>query len=299
MRTNPEHELPAYVISALDEDRASRMAALGRGHELATSTKVTAEERRLLSSDGDETDQVPDDRIRSALRGFTERITGSPLPTLDLPLTDLDPAPRAIDNVMWWARTNWFWAGGIQADDQSDGLHFYGHRDYSGDNLISFSVGSWATFELQPERRGPSASGRYYSAPYVELFGNVYGWANLQHCPWACDDKWSKCRLFLRQAAIQFVDDIGTWRLCGENTSSRQLIDLDGTGYGHTEPLPGYQPMPALQFGLPRADRPLIIDLEVRFDIQLEGSSYIAFSPEDNPSGSVITRYFQWPIAPA
>jgi|GEM_PF-4023348 len=299
VRTNPEHELPSHIINALDEARADRMAALNRSHELAASTKVTAEERRRLSADHDDTGHVPDDGIRSALRGFTERITDRPLPTLDLALTDLDPAPRGADNTMWWARTNWFADGGVQAAHQSDGLHIYGHRDYNGDNLISFSAGSWATFELQPERRGPSVSGRYYSAPYVELFGNVYGWANLQHCPWTCDDKWSKCRLFLRQSAIQFVDDIGTWRLCGENTTSRQLVDLDGTGYGHSEALPGYQPMPSLQFGLLRPDRTLIIDLEVRFDVQLEGSSYISFSPQDNPSGSVITRYYQWPITPA
>ena len=197
---------------------------------------------------------------------------------------------------MWWARTQWFPGGGIGIESLSDGLHYFGQRTYDGDNLIGFSVASFATFELPRERRTPAA--RYRSLPYTEAFGEVTGWANLQVCPWACDDKWCKCRLVLRQSAIQFVPGQG-FKLCGENITQTQIIDRDGEGTGETFGLPGFQPMPPLEFALLAPNETLIIDVEVRFDCQLEGSSMITFSPNSTPAGSVVVRYPQWSVTPA
>jgi hypothetical protein len=39
-------------------------------------------------------------------------------------------------------------------------------------------------------------------------------------------------------------------------------------------------------------------DIDVRFDIQLEGSSFIGFSPEPNPMNSVVVRTPQWKVQP-
>ncbi len=297
---NPKHEFPAYIQRALDDRRAGRMEVLARNHQIAAASRTTTEKVDLLRAHSPKTRLADEAIARSLNRGFRERIRGIELPHIfddQLPPVDIAPV-SPVDHTMWWAHTNGFTAGGIQAVFQTDGLHFFGEVNYDGDNLFPFGLGAWATFELQPERRQESVSGRYFSAPFVELFGNVIGWANLQYCPWFCDDKWSKCKLYLRQSAIQFVDDKGTWQLCGENTEWRQLIDLDGSGYGQTASLPGFLAMPALNFGLLRPDRTLIIDLEVSFHIQLEGSSYIGFSPGNNPSGSVVLRYFQWPIFP-
>jgi hypothetical protein len=298
---NPRHELPAHMQRALDERRAGRLEALATKHRIAMAARPTAEKQALLRAHPPKLTAADESVIKSLRKGFRERIRDIELPHIFAdPLSPADVAPPLpVDNTMWWAHTNGFTAGGIQAAFESDGLHFFGEVDYDSDPLFSFGLGAWATFELQPERRQVSASGRYYSAPYVELFGAINGWANLQFCPWACDDKWSKCWMFLRQSAIQFVDDQGTWQLCGENTEWRQLIYLDGDGNGQTAALPGYLPMPALQFGLLRPDRTLLIDLEVSFHIQLEGSSYIGFSPGNNSSGSVVLRYFQWPVFPA
>ena len=63
--------------------------------------------------------------------------------------------------------------------------------------------------------------------------------------------------------------------------------------------MPGHLPIPPLNFGLARPDRDIIIDIEVRFDIQLEGDSFIGFSPGDNPANSVVLRHFQWPCLAA
>ena len=42
--------------------------------------------------------------------------------------------------------------------------------------------------------------------------------------------------------------------------------------------------MPDIQFGLADHNLPVLVDLEVRFDIQLEGDSFIGFSPEQKSS---------------
>lgn len=59
----------------------------------------------------------------------------------------------------------------------------------------------------------------------------------------------------------------------------------------------GFVPMPMLEMSLIDSKEKVHVDLEVRFDIELEGDSYIGFSPQANPFQSVLLRHFQWPIA--
>lgn len=123
---------------------------------------------------------------------------------------------------------------------------------------------------------------------------------NLQVCPWACDDKWCKCRLVLRQSAIQFVPGQG-FKLCGENITQTQIIDRDGEGTGETgSDFPDFSRCRPWSSHCSLApNETLIIDVEVRFDCQLEGSSMITFSPNSTPAGSVVVRYPQWSVTPA
>ncbi|GGE23371.1 hypothetical protein GCM10011390_48500 [Aureimonas endophytica] len=292
---NPNHELPDWLLKSFDDARAARLEALARSHRFLAESRPSGEEAAIFHAAEHEGFKGDDGRARSALQAYADRVGKLGWTDFQPELAPLDAAPFAAGADFWWARTQWYGGGGIAVSSQTDGLHFFGHRDYNGDPLLPFSTGAWATFELQPERRPPSASGRYNSAPWVELFGNITGWTNIQSCPWACDDKWCKCWMYLRQSAIQFVDDVGTWRLCGEATARRTWIDEDGNGRTVVAQMPGYLPMPFLQFGLIRPDRSIFVDLEVRFDIQLEGSSYIGFSPADNPANSVLLRHFQWP----
>jgi hypothetical protein len=298
---NEKHQFPEYVQRALDDMRLKRLDALASRHQAAILSRPTAEDRKQLQTliSNEKTLQVDESAVKRLKKSYQDRIRSIEWTDFTPPFIPIDTAPVANMADFWWAKTQAFGGGGITPEFLTDGLHFFGQVSYDSDPLFPFSTGAWATFELQPERRPPSASGRYNSAPYVELFGNINGWTNLKDCPWACDDKWCKCFLYLRQSAIQFVDDIGTWRLCGENTSWRTLIDEEGNGTGVNAPLPGFLPMPPLQFGLLRPDRSVLIDLEVRFDIQLEGDSFISFSPANNPAGSVLLRYFQWPCIAA
>lgn len=297
---NPDHLLSEPVQQALDDLRAKRLEALASQQQMAAEVRPNEAERQEHRKILMDTFRFDPDTVRDVESRRSDRIRKSLVWTDVVPeLAPMDFTLAAGSADFWWAQTNWFFGGGLGVQDQTDGLHFFGRVGYNADPLISFSTGAWATFELQPERRPHSPSGRWNSAPYVELFGNIVGWTNIYHWLWAADDKWCKCRLFLRQSAIQFVDDAGTWRLCGENTSLRTLIDEENNGRSVTAPLPGYLPMPFLQFGLLRPDRSVFIDLEVRFDIQLEGDSFIGFSPGQDPANSVLLRYFQWPCLPA
>jgi hypothetical protein len=56
--------------------------------------------------------------------------------------------------------------------------------------------------------------------------------------------------------------------------------------------------MPAVDFGLADPNRSIWVQLEVRFDIQLEGDSWISFSPGPYPAGSVLLQTPQWTIQP-
>jgi len=297
---NQKHQFPEHIQRALDDMRASRMDALAQWHRVAIESRPTAEERQQLKALLGESFRVDESAARRLETSYRDRVGTIEWKDFTAPFTPVDNAPDPRMADFWWAQTFPFNSSGVITPAfQTDGLHFFGQVPYNSDPLFPFSVGAWARFELQPERRPPSASGRYNSSPHVELFGNITGWTNLKHCPWLCDDKWCKCFLFLRQSAIQFVDDIGTWRLCGETTSHRTLINEEGNGRTVVAPLPGFLPMPFLQFGLLRPDRSVLIDLEVRFDVQLEGDSFISFSPENNPAGSVLLRYFQWPCVAA
>lgn len=203
-------------------------------------------------------------------------------------------APEAAGTgEFWWIGTNWWWPGGIEVANQTDGLHFYGTRRYDADPLWAGSVGAVARFGLDPARRPASPSGRYASLPFFDLWGKVRGWALLKHCPWACDDKWSKCWLHTRQTVLQQVG--GRPVVVGQNERHDQLIYLEGTGYDAEHSFWGLT-VPPVNFGLadPRAD--IIVEAEVRFDLQLEGSSWLSFSPQQNPSQSVVLGTRQWSI---
>jgi hypothetical protein len=55
-------------------------------------------------------------------------------------------------------------------------------------------------------------------------------------------------------------------------------------------------PMPVIQFGIADPALSVFVDLDVRFDIALEGKSRIIFLPGGNPLNSVLIRTFQWPV---
>jgi hypothetical protein len=278
---NPIHQLPEQIQRALDYMLVTRTDALAEFHRVAIESRPTAEERQQINAllvGESHAQQSAAKKMKEILTSYRDRVRLLERTGFTTPLDPVAEAPEALGADFWWANTVAFPGGGLGVQFMTDGLHFFGRINYNRDQLFSFSTRAVATFELQPNRRPPSPSGRYNSAPHVELFGDVSGWTNSKICPLACDDKWCKCFLFLRQTAFQIIN--GQGRVCGENMSHRTLINEEGQGRDVSTRLPGFLQMPFLQFGLLRADLSVFIDLEVRFDVQLEGDSNIWFSPK-------------------
>ncbi len=225
----------------------------------------------------------------------------------DIGPQDVDPNPAAParDGVFWWASTDWHTERGINALFLTDGLHFFNGISYDDDPTSYASVGAVAHFELQAARRPPSNSGRYASSPIVQLFGKIEGFTGYWHWLWAADDKWCKCWLHLKQTAIQMVPhDFGIPRLHAVEqpvvlASREQVITLleeENESRFKDAFLAGFTPMPPIEFGLLDPNLSVWVQLEIRFDIQLEGWSQIYFSPENNSMGSVVLQHPQWSI---
>ncbi|HYE34219.1 hypothetical protein [Methylocaldum sp.] len=102
---------------------------------------------------------------------------------------DLKPLLPIADGEFWWANTDFHWPQGMDTAFLTDGLHFFGGIGYDDDPLFSTSAGAVAHFELQATRRPFSSSGRYASAPIVELFGKITAFTGFWHWLWAADDK--------------------------------------------------------------------------------------------------------------
>jgi hypothetical protein len=288
--------------------RSQQQADLQRSGS-AVERRLRAEFLRRFGSDTAEWERLGAEveaDYRSKFDAARE-IWATPLPIGDILRPDPapNPPPPAADGEFWWASTDWHVDRGIQAVFLTDGLHFFGFAAYDDDPLISFSSGAVAHFELQARRRPASASGRWASLPAIDLTGKIEGFTGYWHWLWAADDKWAKCWLHLRQTAYQLVPhdfgapgarNIEVPMVLAERVERRTLIDEENNGNFVNALLPGFTPMPAVEFGLVRPDLSVWVDLEVRFDMQLEGWSHLAFSPEPNPMGSVVLRHPQWRI---
>ncbi|MGB7159380.1 MAG: hypothetical protein WBD40_15035, partial [Tepidisphaeraceae bacterium] len=235
------------------------------------------------------------DRHRNAYLSPADARIVTHLPYLD-GLTQWDMHPAPVDHHFWWARTNWTPpAHGLAGEHLDDGLHFFGNVSYDHDDLLQFSIGAVATFELHAHRR---PSKRFNSEPKIELFGSIDGWTGFWHPWWAADDKWCKCRLTTRQTAFQV--NFGQFADVGERIEQRTFIDEENETRGVNVPMPGLMNMPAIQIG-GAENLSVFVQLEVRFDIELEGDSYIGFSPKipvPNSAGSLLLRFHQWEPVP-
>jgi hypothetical protein len=83
-----------------------------------------------------------------------------------------------------------------------------------------------------------------------------------------------------------------------EKNDHKTLIDEENNARSVNHSLPGFQPMPNIQFSLSDPNLPVLVDLEIGFDIQLECDSLIQFSPEPNPQNLVLVITLQWKVQP-
>ena len=125
------------------------------------------------------------------------------------------------DANFWWARTEWhFPEEGFSAETKPSGLDFFAFASAGGGDLRIGSFGAVATFGLQPDRLPHSPSGRWRSAPHVELFGKLFG--RTVDADIFTGDTWSKCRMIRRQTVLQRV--FGGARVLNERIEPQKLI---------------------------------------------------------------------------
>ena len=186
------------------------------------------------------------DRVRAegrvSMRPGSHQILGGPIGGFG----GVEPAPiPPPDGWFWWAQTQPTRNDArLSSTFLSDGLHIFGDIRYDEDSTYYCFTGAIATFELHAARRPPSNSGRWQSAPFVELFGEIAGFTANQFWPMSMDDKWCKCFLNLRQTAFQLTSS-GPIVLANLETRTT-LIDEENDCRWASRVLGGFTPMPVI-----------------------------------------------------
>jgi hypothetical protein len=309
---NPEHQLSREIADALKTRQKSQRALLDLRNEIVRASEINEEygnARRdifisILEPLGVDVIKAVD-RLNEAKLAYNQKIATSLQDLLDIrrqrmgiKLSDLTfkpGRPDLSDPTFWWANTNWWSTSGHSITNLSDGVHFTGGPKIDKWNVERHeNFGSIAVFELQHSRIPSSASGRWTSNPFTELFGGIVAFAPdydlLQgHGIASCD-------LFLRQTVFQWgIGPEGPAPMViGEAVSSTTLINLEDTGFSRNVAMPGHQDIPSVQFG--KSDVKAVADsiwaeIEVRFDIFLKQAGALVWCDPE-----VLMRFFQWPL---
>jgi hypothetical protein len=82
--------------------------------------------------------------------------------------------------------------------------------------------------------------------------------------------------------------------MLGERQINETLINLENHQGGAFQnvSLSGFMPSPEFDFGLVDRNSSVWAQVEIRFDVELEGNAGIGFGP--NPAESVVVRTFGW-----
>jgi hypothetical protein len=216
---------------------------------------------------------------------------------------DVQPAPpkppivTGFGEFWWWRTTPFGNLPEIHLDFADDGIRIHGGKSYFGDALIMRTFGCLAEFELHAPRFLTGGL-RFASAPKIRLIGKASGSTGLYESVWHLDDKWSKCWLILRQTILQDGQVL---------ESAQQITNLfhleNQPGYGYDDyPFFGQIDMPRVVFDqIPGSTASLWAQLEVRFDIQLEGQSAVWFDankkiPGTSFDNALLLQDSQWRI---
>jgi len=173
--------------------------------------------------------------------------------------------------MWWWGQSNWWWPGnllGLSVFDQADGLHFRGQLNYDDGDLWFGSTGVTAIFGIGSDRLPPP--GWYRSVPRVNLWGEVWGFTGVNG-PFSFGDNWSKCWLHANQKI-----SVAGGPMINQAHWFDTLIFYESDGSHGVRGLPGTFTFPEVFFEVVPG-RPLVAELELKFDIQLEGTSALRF----------------------
>jgi hypothetical protein len=299
------HSVPSEIAGTLDRYREYQLAETARQNDIATLSRPSREERKLIAEARDAMGQVrtmaPEatqklrelnrkrfDRIREKLNQDALKIP------LDIHIFDFTPVqPGPTDPTFWWARTDWWFPEHVSAGMDSEGLKFDGGVTTHDGDLHFASFGAVALFELQADRIPMSLSRRWLSTPHVELFGGLLGHTGDNDI--FTGDLWSKCWLHCDQQLFQwgFGENGPVPVVLGQAHATDTLIfEENGDRSVHVD-LPGFKLMPPVTFTTITPGESVWARLEIRFDIQTEGAGTLLWLDP-----RVLLRTFQWPLTP-
>jgi len=293
--SHPDNPVPPDVAEQLDAAALLRQSLQDRSNRIAALARPTEEERAALNANG--SPEQADRRARTevgarrsdrVLRAMSDEalVDVNFWPSRwDLVGSTTPPPPAPVDHSFWWATTIPF--GEAAAVFHNDGLHFFGGPICHSGDLMFASFGAKMRFGLAADRLpAPGPSGLWISTPRVELFGGVRGYTGS-----GVGDQWSKCWLHRRQTLFQF--GLGGVRQLGVANETETLIFEENTERSVRHNLPGFKLMPPVVISEINTAQTLWAELEVRFDIQLEGHGTLLWADPE-----VLLRTFQWPLMP-
>ncbi len=207
------------------------------------------------------------------------------------PLDFGPPAP--VDTTFWFASYTTSCTSPYGVSEQADGLHYTGKKTSDSGSLQFFHYGVKSLYSISHDRIPPSSTGRWVSAPHVELFGRLGGYTGDSGV--FDGDYWSKCWMIRRQTLVQnaFGSPGPVPTVIGEATDVQPVFNEENSHRFVEFTLPGFQAMPAVVLPSILGGLPIWAELEVRFDVQLEGTAFHWIHPFD-----LLVRLFQWPLLP-
>jgi hypothetical protein len=304
---HPGHPVPDEVAEGLRYIREEELAAQAQQDETAKLARPTEEEHRLIDEVYESVGQtlgldvaklrtrLEDIRTSKTRRIRDRGVTQTPKAYKLVPL-DYEPgAPERTDRSFWWAETEWEHPRpDFTADMRADGLHFTGGIFHHSRDPRHTRFWAQAKFELQADRiPPPTASDRWCSIPYVEIFGGVTGITGSED-PFT-GELIANCWMHRRQRITNgfgfgpqgpvpiVLGEAGEWQpLILEQDNSRVV----------RVPMPGIVWMPPVRFSQPNRAASLWAELRILFEIEVDGhGSDILADPE------ILIRTFQWPLA--
>ena len=323
---NPYHPVPDELADALQTVHKEELGALARQDDEHTKLSPTVEERREIAEVYDSVGQelgvnVPAHRKRleevrsrqaDRMRDLIRHRVSDHVPHPEHyqrrgGAFDPAPLPLLTSREFWWASAQFFGPNEFTLTPTNFGLNCTGgFNTYIEDGQVEIGrrltrFGVTSLFELQAFRI-PSDPNRptqhYRSSPHIELKGGMDGRAPEQDTIFGValePPLWCRCFAHRKQTLFQWgFGPSGSGRIIlGEKEDEPQLIIFEqNSGRTVFRSMPGFQSMPSLEFSDPNPAESIWAELEVRFEIDVQGAgSIIALNPR-----VLISAGFQWPL---
>jgi hypothetical protein len=298
---NPRHPVPDYVASAFRALHEEKMASWARQHEEAKVRRPSREERQAkqalyrsiakgLGAER-ELEQMLGGR-RASFSKLRDHAPDAPQRVAKRVPVDLQPPMPARAFPEFWYASRDIWGPNFYGIEQGvdGGMHYSGRFTYDDGDLLAFNFGITAAYGIDWGRLPVSPTGRFNSVPHCELLGGFTGYTSTGDI--FEGDCWCKVWLILNQRVVQFSG--GQVIVLAENTFVTNLLDEENEHRDRIVELPGAQSMPPVFNFAPAISDTIWSHLHVRFDVQLEGNSFLWLDRPD-----INIRLFQWPIQPA